>query len=76
MIYMDKQILSMKDIKKLYGISRMTLINWEKKGLIKPIRTPGGQRRYIKRDIDELLQLRKHENVVSNMNDITENVDV
>ena len=61
---MGKQILSMKDIKELYGISRMTLINWEKKGLIKPIRTPGGQRRYIKKDIDELLQIRRNENVV------------
>jgi len=33
----------------------MTLINYEKKGLIKPLRTPGGVRRYKVEDIEKLL---------------------
>jgi len=54
-------LLSIKNIKELYGISRITLINWEKKGLLNPIRTPGGQRRYRKEDIEELLNLKEEE---------------
>jgi len=33
----------------------MTLINYEKKGLIKPLRTPGGVRRYKVEGIEKLL---------------------
>ncbi len=50
-------MLTIKNIKEAYGISRTTLINWEKKGLLSPIRTPGGQRRYRKEDIEKILQL-------------------
>ncbi|WP_457640935.1 IS607 family transposase [Persephonella sp.] len=54
---MEKKLLTIKNIKEAYGISRTTLINWEKKGLLSPIRTPGGQRRYRKEDIEKILQL-------------------
>jgi len=37
-----------------FGISRRSLIRYEEEGLIKPIRTPGGQRRYPE---SELLRL-------------------
>nr|WP_231475449.1 IS607 family transposase [Persephonella sp. KM09-Lau-8] len=50
-------MLTIKNIKEVYGISRTTLINWEKKGLLSPIRTPGGQRRYRREDIEKILQL-------------------
>jgi len=33
------------------------LINWEKKGVLKAYRTPGGVRRYKKEDIEKLLGL-------------------
>jgi len=58
---MERKLLTIKNIKELYGISRITLINWEKKGLLSPIRTPGGQRRYRKEDIEELLNLKEKE---------------
>ncbi|RUM60631.1 MAG: IS607 family transposase [Persephonella sp.] len=58
---MERKLLTIKNIKELYGISRITLINWEKKGLLNPIRTPGGQRRYRKEDIEELLNLKEKE---------------
>ena len=54
---MGQKLLTIKNIKEAYGISRTTLINWEKKGLLFPIRTPGGQRRYRKEDIEKVLQL-------------------
>ena len=39
---MATKLLSVKECKEIYGLSRITLINYEKKGLIKPVRTPGG----------------------------------
>jgi predicted site-specific integrase-resolvase len=49
------KLLSVKECKEIYGLSRITLINYEKKGLIKPVRTPGGVRRYRVEDIERLL---------------------
>ena len=51
---MTKKLLSTKECKEIYGLSRATLINYEKKGLIKPLRTPGGIRRYRVEDIERL----------------------
>ncbi|WP_009610479.1 IS607 family transposase [Caldanaerobacter subterraneus] len=48
-------LLSMQKVKEIYDISRRTLINWEKEGLITPVRTPKGRRRYKKEDIEKLL---------------------
>jgi len=45
----------MQKVKEIYSISRRTLINWEKEGLITPLRTPKGRRRYRKEDIEKLL---------------------
>lgn len=52
---MTTRLLSVKECKEIYGLSRITLINYEKKGLIKPVRTPGGVRRYRVEDIERLL---------------------
>lgn len=48
-------LLTAQKIKELYGIHRNTLLNWEKKGLLKPFKTTGGKRRYKKEDIEKLL---------------------
>ncbi|AAM23967.1 IS607 family transposase [Caldanaerobacter subterraneus] len=48
-------LLSMQKVKEIYDISRRTLINWEKEGLITPVRTPKGRKRYKKEDIEKLL---------------------
>jgi putative resolvase len=52
---MDRKLLTIKQCKEVYGISRISLINYEKKGLITPIRTPGGVRRYKVEDIERIL---------------------
>jgi DNA-binding transcriptional MerR regulator len=52
---MATKLLSVKECQEIYGLSRITLINYEKKGLIKPVRTPGGVRRYRVEDIERLL---------------------
>lgn len=41
-----KRLLSMKEACQYLGLSRMTLIEAEERGLITPERTPGGHRRY------------------------------
>ncbi|MGI1690735.1 IS607 family transposase [Thermoanaerobacter uzonensis] len=48
-------LLSIQNVREIYSISRRTLINWEKEGLITPLRTPKGMRRYRKEDIEKLL---------------------
>ncbi len=43
---MDKKYVSTKTAKKILGVHLQTLYNWEKKGLIETMRTPGGHRLY------------------------------
>ncbi|WP_151191804.1 MerR family DNA-binding transcriptional regulator, partial [Desulfotomaculum copahuensis] len=43
-----------KAAKKL-GVHPNSLRNWEKRGLIKPLRLPGGQRRYSMDELNRLL---------------------
>ena len=43
---MSKQYLGNKEASKILGVHYMTLRNWEKKGTIDSIRTPGGKRLY------------------------------
>jgi len=48
-------LLTAQKVNELYGIHRNTLLNWEKRGLLKPVKTPGGKRRYKKEDVEKLL---------------------
>ena len=48
-------LLSAQQIKELFGIHRNTLLKWEKEGLLQPVKTPGGRRRYRRSDIEGLL---------------------
>ena len=41
----------------LSGIHQQTIRTYEQKGLIKPLRTGGGTRRYSQEDIDKLIQI-------------------
>ena len=48
-------LLTTKYIKTNYSISRMALLKWETDGLLHPLRTPGGERRYKKEELDSIL---------------------
>lgn len=48
-------LLTIQKVKEIYNISRSTLINWEKEGIITPVRTPKGRRRYKREDVEKLL---------------------
>ena len=52
---MDRVLLTAQEIKRIYGLHRNTLLNWEKQGLLEPVKTPGGRRRYRREDIEHLL---------------------
>ncbi len=54
---MDPLLLTAHQIRERYGLHRNTLYKWEKQGLLHPIRTPGGRRRYRKEEIERLLSL-------------------
>lgn len=49
--YMTKQIT------ERFGISRVTLFNWEKKGIITPKRDYRGWRKFTEKDCENILRL-------------------
>ncbi|CAN2040259.1 hypothetical protein GMMP15_1600012 [Candidatus Magnetomoraceae bacterium gMMP-15] len=53
-------ILRINEIGKKYKIFRSTLRDWEEKGLIKVHKTPGGHRRYLESDIQEVLNINRY----------------
>ncbi|MEK7172671.1 MAG: type I restriction-modification system subunit M N-terminal domain-containing protein, partial [Patescibacteria group bacterium] len=51
----DKKLLSIGEVAKIFGINRDTLRNWEKKGIIMPLRIgPRGDRKYRLEDIEKI----------------------
>ncbi len=54
---MDPLLLTAHQIGERYGLHRNTLYKWEKQGLLHPVRTPGGRRRYRREEIERLLSL-------------------
>ena len=47
-------LLTISEVSDKLGITRDCLRKWERKGLIKPIRTPGGHRRYSEEDLTKI----------------------
>ena len=62
---MKRKLLTIKECKEIYGLSRGSLLNYERQGLITPARTPGGVRRYKVEDIERLLGLLGESNIRS-----------
>lgn len=53
---MNEEYLSIGKAAKLIGVSTQSLKNWEKAGRITSLRTPAGHRRYLRSDVEALLQ--------------------
>lgn len=49
-------LLSINKASKLFNISRATINKWQQQGLIKPVYTPGGQRRFKEPEIIALIE--------------------
>ena len=58
MIFVDSY-LTATEIKKIYKLGLSSLKYWESKGLLHPIKTPGGHRRYLEQEINAMLGLNK-----------------
>lgn len=52
---MGDEIFSISEAARYLGVFPLTLRNWEKKGKIKPFRTPGRHRRFRKSELDEII---------------------
>lgn len=52
----EKIVFTTKEAAKYLGISTSTIYRMEKQGLISSIKTPGGQRRFTKEDLEKYLQ--------------------
>lgn len=50
-----EKVFSISHAAEYLGVFPLTLRNWEKKGLIKTYRTPGGHRRYRKKELDKIM---------------------
>ncbi len=54
--YTNKKILSIGEVAKMFGINRDTLRNWEKKGIISPLRVgTRGDRKYRPEDLEKIM---------------------
>lgn len=62
----EKTVFTTKESAKYLGVSPSTIYRMEKKGLISSIRTPGGQRRFSKEEIEEYL--RKSKEIIAPQN--------
>lgn len=51
----DRKLIKPKQASKLLGVSPQTLIDWEKKGFLKSVKTFGGHRRFFEKEIMEIL---------------------
>lgn len=49
------KLLSVGKASKILGVHRATLREWDEKGLLEAVRTPGGHRRYRTSDVNRLL---------------------
>ena len=47
------------DLAKIFGVHRVTVTNWVKRGALKAVRTPGGRYKVAKRDLREFLEQRE-----------------
>ena len=65
---MSEKYVSGKKASEILGVHQRTLMNWDKKGLIKTIRTPGNKRLY---DVADFLEEKKcQKNVCKNIDDL------
>ena len=46
---------NISEVADMLGVHQNTLRNWEKRGKIKPVRLPGGYRRYAASEINRVL---------------------
>ncbi|WP_374243754.1 MerR family DNA-binding transcriptional regulator [Mycobacterium sp. CnD-18-1] len=51
----SEERIAIGEVAKRFGVTVGTVRNWERQGRITAVRTPGGQRRFRRSDIESLL---------------------
>ena len=54
-------LMTPQEVASKFAVDAKTIRNWENKGKLKAIRTPGGARRYIREDVHNTLKLQGYE---------------
>jgi len=54
-IPVDDRPLSSGDVARIFGVSSVTVASWADQGLLPHFRTPGGQRRFRRADVESFL---------------------
>ncbi|MCP4650441.1 MAG: MerR family DNA-binding transcriptional regulator [PVC group bacterium] len=62
---MADKIFSISEAAQYLGVFPLTLRNWEKKGLLRSFRTPGGHRRFKKSELDRIIGVEKEEDKIT-----------
>ena len=55
---MNERLLTPSEVAKLFAVDPKTVTRWAKAGKLSSIRTPGGHRRFLQREVQALLQVR------------------
>lgn len=61
----ESELVGLTEAARIARVSRSTLLRAEKAGRIKPLRTPGGHRRYRRADAEGLLRVPGDERAAS-----------
>ena len=46
----QQRLLTTAEVAKLFGVHTDTVTRWDKKGVLRSVRTPGGRRRFFRQD--------------------------
>jgi excisionase family DNA binding protein len=50
------ELLTSAEVADIFGVDRRTVVLWAKRGRLNALRTPGGQHRFRRVEIDDLLR--------------------
>lgn len=51
----NDRLYTTKDVGALFRVDPVTVVRWAKQGKLRPLRTPGGQYRFLRTEVDALL---------------------
>lgn len=61
-----EKLMSLKEAMEYLHVSKPTMHRWDRTGVLTAIRTPGGHRRYYKKQLDEIIGNRNVEDTIKN----------
>ena len=61
-----EKLMSLKEAMEYLHVSKPTMHRWDRTGVLTAIRTPGGHRRYYKKQLDETIGNRNAEDTIEN----------